>query len=179
MMKQSQASSQYALFEHQLLKLPCCRSAVFTYLSYLCILQDLRLCRVLSFSLKLNSSFYSFTEEWLACLLVNAHPLSRRRLQLTIVGFHHHRECTALLVMACQRIFFTPLSLCLSFLPSSGPPLHIGVPCSGYGLLYCQTHSPHHVPGHIYFHLDEANVNSNRTFAIITLGAYRLQKLNR
>lgn len=75
------------------------------------------------FSLKLNSSSsFSFTEERLACSLVNAHPLSRRRLQLTIVGFHHRHECAASLVMACQRIFFTPLSLCLSSMPSFSPP---------------------------------------------------------
>lgn len=131
------------------------------------------------FSLKLISSSFSFTEERLARLLVNAHPLSRRRLQLTIVGFHHRHECTASLVMACQRIFFTPLSYCLSFvpsfMPSFSPPSRLIFTCSGYGLLYCQTHFLHYVPVHIYIHLNKVNVNTDQTFAV-TFNPYQLQK---
>ena len=97
------------------------------------------------FSLKLNSSYLPPQRSWLARLHVNAHPLSRRRLQLTIVGFHHRHECTASPVMACQWIFFTPLSLCLSLMPSFSPPSHLEFTWSGYGLLYCQTHSLHYV----------------------------------
>lgn len=107
----------------------------------------------LSFSpSKPNSSSFSSTQERLARSLVSSHPLSRRRLQLTIVGFHHRHECAASLVMACQRIFFTPLSFCLSFMASFSPPFRLIFTCSGYGLLYCQTHSLHCVPVHIYIH---------------------------
>lgn len=91
-------------------------------------------------------------------------------MQLTIVGFHHRHECAASVGMACQRIFFTPLSFCLSLMPSFSPPSHLVFTWSGYGLLYCQTHSPHSV--------HEANVNTDRTFGIkITFKAYKLPKL--
>ncbi len=98
-------------------------------------------------------------------------------MHLTIVGFHHRHECAASPVMACQRIFFTPLSFCLSFMPSFSPPSRLVFTCSGYGLLYRQTHSLHsvlHALVHIYIHLDETNVNTHRTFAIIMFSAYQV-----
>lgn len=135
---------------------------MFTYLSYLCIFQDRLSLSCFELSLKLNSSsFFPFTEERLARQFVNVHPLPRRRLQLTIVGFHHRHECAASLVMACQRIFFTPLPFCLSSTLSFSPPSRLVATCSGYGLLCCQTYSLHSVPVHISVHLDKANVNTD------------------
>lgn len=174
------ASSQFSLLMHQLLMWrSCCCSGMFTYPSYLCILQEQRLCCVLCFPWSWTAVVFYPSERQLACYLVKARPLSRRRLQLTIVGFHHRHECAASLVMASQRICFTPLSFFLSFLPSFSPPSRLVFTCSSYDLLYCQTHSLHYVQEPNYFDLDESNVNTDQTFAIITLTGYQLQNFNR
>lgn len=102
---------------------PCCCFGVFTYLCYLHILQDQLLCNVLRLFFFSSFPLHSWTaviflQRGVAGVLAckNAHPLSKRRLQLTIVGFHHRHECAASLLMACQRIFFTPV-IVLSALP--------------------------------------------------------------
>lgn len=93
---------------------PCVCCGMFTYLPYLVHLAGPASLSCFEFSLKLNSSYFPPTEERLASQRANAHLLSRRRLQLTIVGFHHAHECTASMVMACQSIFsphYLPASL--------------------------------------------------------------------
>lgn len=112
---------------------------MFTYLSYLLHLAGTASLSCFEFFLKLNSSYFPSTEEGLACQGVNTHPLSRRRLQLTIVGFRHAHECTALLVMACQSIFsphyLSAAPSCPHLAPPSLPHHYLK-----YSLLSCQTH---------------------------------------
>lgn len=99
---------------------PCYCFGMFTYPSYLHILQDQLLCRVLSCPWSWTAVIL-LTGGMVGTLTMNAHPPSKRRLQLTIVGFHHHLQCSALVLMACQWIFLSPLSLCLSFMASFMP----------------------------------------------------------
>lgn len=86
------------------------------------------------FSLKLNSSFSFPSERQLACYLVKARPLSRRRLQLTIVGFHHRHECAASLVVrefaSPHYPSSSPSCPLLALLPASSLPVAVTTFCT-------------------------------------------------
>lgn len=70
--------------------------------------------------------FRLFSEAEQQPRIVNAHLQSSRRLQLTIVEFHHRLESNASLLIACRMICFSPhhlppvpfLAFCLTFFDS-------------------------------------------------------------
>lgn len=130
------------------------------------------------FSLTPNSSYSPPPHAGAAdTLAVNAHRLTRRRLQLTIVGFHHHCNCSASRWWPVRE--YSSLHyrfFCFSFMPSFSHPscllwwLWPFVLSDSFSPL-----SPTCASVCIYIHSDEANVNTGWTFGVkITFSSYQL-----